>query len=279
MSLVQHNAKLNFSKSVALTLTGQAPPPLLKTHLAAHGITRWYSQDDPDPLIYLGIPVLYNRRQRNTFMDKLTLTVKHHTGIHRSRQLSILCQATVLNTLVLYKIWHSLRFLPVSHQQLQCLRSVLVQFTSRQNFPAIGYAKLIQTKQYGGLGLLDPFNQLLALQVLILRSLLSPLVIMPPIHQILAGFVRKQSHQADPAIPFFMPNSGGTFTAACRRKPTFIAVCPRSSHPLSALFFPSALKIPITLCSYARSNPFFGLPLCKNFLPSQSIAHKVKHKH
>jgi hypothetical protein len=197
------NAKLNPSKSVALTLTGQAPPPLLTTHLATHGITRWYSQDDPDPLIYLGYPILYNRRQRNTFMDKLTLTVKHHTDIHRSRQLSILGRATVLNTLVLSKIWHSLRFLPVSHQQLQRLRSVLVQFTSRQNFPAIGYAKLIQPKKDGGLGLLDPFNQLLALQVRLLRSLLSPLATMPPIHQILAGFVRKQSHQADPAIPFF----------------------------------------------------------------------------
>jgi hypothetical protein len=33
--------------------------------------------------------------------------------------------------------------------------------------------------------------------------MLSPLATMPPIHQIHAGFVRKQSHQADPAIPFF----------------------------------------------------------------------------
>ncbi|OBZ81155.1 Transposon TX1 uncharacterized protein, partial [Choanephora cucurbitarum] len=87
------NAKINFSKVRALSLSGL-------TDLDIHKI--WNSTDS-DPIIYLGYPLIQSLHQRNTFFSSFIGSLKTVVDAHSNRNLSILGRATVANALILSK--------------------------------------------------------------------------------------------------------------------------------------------------------------------------------
>ncbi|SAM07716.1 hypothetical protein [Absidia glauca] len=140
------NAKLNPGKLLAFMLAGQQPLSTIKRHLGRYQVNKWYSEADPLPLSYLGYPLLYSRNQGHSLLSKLVVSISRSTQLHNQRQLSILGRATVTNTLILSKLWHILRLVPIPLRFLAQIRSIIIRFTSRHTFPAIGYAKLLKPK-------------------------------------------------------------------------------------------------------------------------------------
>ena len=68
-------------------------------------------------------------------------------------------RATVMNSLILSRLWHVLRLVPLSKQQLTKIRSIAYRFMNHGMFPKIGFDRLTLPRKDGGVGLLDPATQ------------------------------------------------------------------------------------------------------------------------
>ncbi|KAG1050344.1 hypothetical protein G6F43_007375 [Rhizopus delemar] len=53
------NAKMNFDKTIAFSVSG-LPHPHWPPVLAAHGITKWHGRRSIEPLTYLGYPLVHS---------------------------------------------------------------------------------------------------------------------------------------------------------------------------------------------------------------------------
>ncbi|KAG0169397.1 hypothetical protein DFQ29_009697, partial [Apophysomyces sp. BC1021] len=107
------NAKLNYHKTQAISLSGMVPSPDWNTSLSRYDIQQRHDCRAPQALVYLGFPLVSSTLQRDTFLEKLLQKIKHACNIHRQRRLSVLGRATVLNTLIFSTLWHVLRVVPV----------------------------------------------------------------------------------------------------------------------------------------------------------------------
>jgi hypothetical protein len=229
------NAKLNPGKSIAFMLTGKQPPLTIKRHLGRCRINKWYSEADPLPLSYLGYPLLYSRNQGHSLLSNLVVSLSRSIHLHSQRQLSILGRATVMNTLILSKLWHILRLFPIPLRFMTQIRSIVIRFTSRHTFPAIGYAKLLKPKHEGGLGLLDPSLQQRALQLRFLRHLLQPPSSMSPLMQPVVAFLVKHTQQRSHVVPLFFPatrRSLGKIGSLCHLLFHSLDSLPQSDAPI-----------------------------------------------
>jgi hypothetical protein len=85
--------------------------------------------------------------------------VKTQCEIYSQRQLCIRGRVVLANTLILSKLWYSLRIVPLPKHFFKQIRSIIYQFIMRGIKPGFQYALLCQPIIKGGLGLLDPrFN-------------------------------------------------------------------------------------------------------------------------
>lgn len=153
------NAKFNFDKIEAFSLSGdnvwdywQQPLELLK-------IDKLICADDPDPIIYLGFPMIQSTQQRRNYMGSVISKLKATANLHLSRSLSVVGKATILNSLLLSKCWYLLRVTPLTKQDLSQITSVAIQFCRSNIFPVIPWSVWTTPKQMGGLGVLDPKAQ------------------------------------------------------------------------------------------------------------------------
>ncbi|ORE03287.1 hypothetical protein BCV72DRAFT_338070 [Rhizopus microsporus var. microsporus] len=85
--------------------------------------------------------------------------LKRSCDMHKCRNLSVHGRATVLNTLLLSKIWHVLRVTWIPKETLDKITSIGRQFVQHHQFPYISCNVLLQPTQRGDLGLLDPAIQ------------------------------------------------------------------------------------------------------------------------
>ncbi|KAG1142122.1 hypothetical protein G6F38_007956 [Rhizopus arrhizus] len=168
------NAHLNYNKTQAFSLSG-ATLPEWQQFLTDHHISTWHDAQSLSPLRYLGYPVYSSPQQRNVFMEQLITSISNACNIHSQRQLSIRGRATVLNSLILSRLWHVLRLVPLAKSQLSRIRSISSRFMNGGSFPRISYATLILPRTAGGVKLLDPESQYKALQWRWLLHLLQPL--------------------------------------------------------------------------------------------------------
>ncbi|OAD65395.1 CCHC-type zinc finger transcription factor [Phycomyces blakesleeanus NRRL 1555(-)] len=129
---------------------------------------------------------------------------KYH--IHHSRSLSIRRRATILNTLVLSKLWHVLRVTTVPMLFFHRLCSIMSKFLQYCTFPSISLATLCQPLSRGGLGILNPQVQQAALQLHWLR----PLILFPQRQSGLVSpwfsfLLRLHSHSEHLLLPLLFP--------------------------------------------------------------------------
>ncbi|KAG2223219.1 hypothetical protein INT45_006100 [Circinella minor] len=99
-------------------------------------------------------------------MSNLLKTIQRHCQMHLRRGLSIRGRATILNVLILSKLWYILRVIgaPV-HTFHSTLCSIIIKFISHQMFPKVSYQTSCLSGAQGGVGLLDPITQQNALQL------------------------------------------------------------------------------------------------------------------
>ncbi|KAI8085484.1 hypothetical protein BDF21DRAFT_359627, partial [Thamnidium elegans] len=81
----------------------------LKLSLTDHDISTYYHNGSVQSFRYLGFYLSYNTRQHRILEDRLLLMVTTQCQIYYRRQTSILGQVTIINVLILSKIWYSLQ--------------------------------------------------------------------------------------------------------------------------------------------------------------------------
>ena len=157
------NAHLNFDKTEAFSLSG-SPLPSWQTFLLSKDITSWHDRSSPAPIRYLGYPLCSSVTQRNVAFSRIVATIRQSCFLHSQRQLSIRGRATVLNSLIYSKLWHVLRLSTFTKSQMSIIRGIGSSFVNHRIFPKFAFNLLRAPRSQGGLALLDPVDQQLALQ-------------------------------------------------------------------------------------------------------------------
>ncbi|PHZ13518.1 uncharacterized protein RHIMIDRAFT_236576 [Rhizopus microsporus ATCC 52813] len=132
---------------------------LCRAIISTADISQWHGRTSDEPLKYLGYPIIHSHSQRQIFLSNLVARLKRSCYMHKCRNLSVRGCATVLNTLLLSKIWHVLRVNWIPKEILDKITSIGRQFVQHHQFPYISYNVLLQPTQRGGLGLLNPAIQ------------------------------------------------------------------------------------------------------------------------
>ncbi|KAG1281989.1 hypothetical protein G6F66_011268 [Rhizopus arrhizus] len=149
------NAKVNIHKTEAFSLDGRSYPEWI-VFLAVQGISKWHDHSSPSPFRYLGFPFIQSFHQRRYLEQQLLQTVKSQCTIYYQCRLSIKGRATIVNALILSKLWCVLRMVHLPTTFFRRLNSEIYQFVWHNCKPKIEYMQLCLDPKLGGLGLLDP---------------------------------------------------------------------------------------------------------------------------
>ncbi|KAG0735766.1 hypothetical protein G6F33_012486 [Rhizopus arrhizus] len=124
------NAKVNFHKTEALSLSGSRITPSSIWHgpLLSHRISRWHDCHSANPVIYLGYPLYTSTAQRDSYLAALLRKINTACVLHSHRSLSVRGRATIINSLILSKLWHVLRVTSVPRAFLEKVKSVSGHF-------------------------------------------------------------------------------------------------------------------------------------------------------
>ncbi|GAN11793.1 hypothetical protein MAM1_0976c11394, partial [Mucor ambiguus] len=163
----------------------------------------------------------------------------YSTTILTSRNLTIHGRVTVLNSLILSKLWQALRLVTFTPSELDNIKSIISSFVNRNSkLACLSFDTLTLSRSQGGLKLLNPTQQANALQWRWLQPFLHPnqpspplmpsLPIFPPLSVSLLPLVTPL-----PSIPNF--NCCFVDTPTIQRLP-FISLPP--SNPFASTFSP-----------------------------------------
>ncbi|CAO3663614.1 unnamed protein product [Rhizopus stolonifer] len=110
-------------------------------------------------------------RLQQELQDKLLAEVKEQVLIYSQRQLSLRGRATIMNTLILSKIWYCLRLLQHTQSFFQPLHTIIYGFVWQHKRPLVSFDQLCLPIAQGGLGVLNHQLQHLVLQIQHLRHI------------------------------------------------------------------------------------------------------------
>ncbi|KAG1137120.1 hypothetical protein G6F37_011489 [Rhizopus arrhizus] len=195
------NAKFNENKTEVFSLNGPWDP-IWNAPLQSLNITTFHHQSSLQPFRYLGFYFPYNTRQRKLIEGQLLLKVQQQCIIYSKRQLSILGRVTIINVLILSKVWYTLRLLRPTARFFSELKKLIYQFVWQKKFPKLKSGVMFLPSKYGGLNVLDPSLQHRVLQKRWLNYLLDaaryPTFVRPYMLQHLALF---QNASEYPLLP------------------------------------------------------------------------------
>ncbi|KAG0782877.1 hypothetical protein G6F21_010864 [Rhizopus arrhizus] len=157
------NARINYNKVETISLSGRDHSSYWGRDLTDMNIPRIHLPTNPDPIVYLGFPLIQSSLQRRTFMSQFTNKIKQIALLHSTRSLSILGRATIVNSLILSMCWYLFRVTPITKADISKIRSVVSKFMNQGIFPRIKWTILTLPKHLGGLNLIDPHIQQAAL--------------------------------------------------------------------------------------------------------------------
>ncbi|KAG0752508.1 hypothetical protein G6F16_013150 [Rhizopus arrhizus] len=158
------NARLNRDKTLAVSLSGNIQPQWTQM-LHSCNMHQWHDKSNDTAAIYLGFPLTSSKAQMKNFLDDLLHSIQQQADYLSQRNLSVLGRGVVANSLILSRIWHSLRVLAPTNAFLSKIRSVVIQFLSQRTFPAVSFKSCQRPRKEGGLAVLDPTTQHAALQL------------------------------------------------------------------------------------------------------------------
>lgn len=164
------NALFNKSKTEAFALSGTINTEWTQT-LASANITTVYDKHSPTAFRYLGYQLCYTTTQRTQAEQQLIDLVQTQLAIYSRRQLSLRGRVTIMNTLILSKLWYCLRILNPAQSFFTRLKSLVYRYVWANKHPLAAYEQLCLPITQGGLGLIDPQRQHLVLQ----KKFLEPL--------------------------------------------------------------------------------------------------------
>jgi hypothetical protein len=98
------------------------------------------------------------REQATTFWNKILGKIKTGINMHSSRSLSVLGRATVVNALILSRLWHLVWVTPFPSSFLSKIRQAITRFVCAFK-PTASWTVITTPRYNGGLGVIDPFKQ------------------------------------------------------------------------------------------------------------------------
>jgi hypothetical protein len=143
-------------------------------------------------------------------MGTLVTKIKLVTQLHSTRSLSVVGRATVLNSLILSKLWYILRVTPLTLADFKQLRSLAIQFLKKNIFPVIPWKVWTLPKDQGGLGVIDIQIQASALYFRWLQPLLGydqGTIDSHPVFSLLSYHIRNVTNCQYHQLPLLFPSS------------------------------------------------------------------------
>ncbi|CEP11741.1 hypothetical protein [Parasitella parasitica] len=140
------NARFNHNKVEAFSISGRDTSGFWARHLQDMNMQHMRTVKDPDPLIYLGFPLIQITQQPTNYI--VIRKLKQGLRVHSDRSLSVVGKATVGQ--------HA-----ATLQML--ITSVAIHFLKQDIFPLIPWATWTLPRYPGGLGILDVKQQSAAL--------------------------------------------------------------------------------------------------------------------
>ncbi|KAK4513976.1 uncharacterized protein ATC70_005983 [Mucor velutinosus] len=120
------NANFNDDKSEAFSLSGRRSPAWVRAFEEIN-VHTYHRQVSITAFRYLGLYFAYNHVQRAQMEKMLLNTVKTQCAIYNQRQLSIRGRVTVVNSLILSKVWYGLSMLWPTKMFLVNIKSCVYQ--------------------------------------------------------------------------------------------------------------------------------------------------------
>ncbi|GAN07262.1 hypothetical protein MAM1_0154c06757 [Mucor ambiguus] len=167
------NAKFNEDKSEAFSLSGRRSSAWVRA-FEEMNVHTYYHHGSGAAFRYLGLYFAYSHAQRVQTEEMLLNSVKTQCRIYGQRQLSILGRVTIVNSLILSKVWYSLRMLRPTKRFLEKVKSCVYQFVWQKKCPLIRKDLIFLPKSRGGLAVLNPSLQQLILQKRWLNYIINP---------------------------------------------------------------------------------------------------------
>lgn len=164
------NAKVNLSKTVAFPMAPSYSIEL-QTRLEQLHI-QWHDHNSADALIYLGFPIPFNHNQEQGFWDKMLKKIQSTIAIHSSRSLSVLGRATIVNSLILSRLWHLSWVVKPPPDFLRKVKSAVSSFVCSFK-PRPSWEVITTPRDKGGLGVIDPAIQGQVFQLKHIRNALA----------------------------------------------------------------------------------------------------------
>jgi hypothetical protein len=164
-------AKVNLSKTVLVPLSDVAHPSWVS--LAPSSGIEWHDSDSSGAARYLGYPLYSTDSQLRDYLDAILVKVTRHYDLLKERHLSIRGESLVANSLLLSKVYHTLRVVPAPLSWLNLVKRVIRDFLVPFN-PSVSWSSLCLPKKFGGASLVDIVDQSQALHMVYLQRLMSP---------------------------------------------------------------------------------------------------------
>lgn len=167
------NAKFNEDKSEAFSLSGTRSSDW-EHALGDMNLQTYYHRGSSAAFRYLGLYFAYTHAQRAQIEERLLTSVRTQCHIYSKRQLSIMGRVTIVNSLILSKVWYCLRMLKPTQKFLEKVKSCVYQFVWQKKRPQLRKERIFLPKSRGGLAVLDPSLQQLILQKRWLNYIIEP---------------------------------------------------------------------------------------------------------
>ncbi|CDH54866.1 hypothetical protein RO3G_01611 [Lichtheimia corymbifera JMRC:FSU:9682] len=161
------NAKVNLNKTILMSLSGKHY--LEWEQLADTFGAQWHDAHSSEAVRYLGYPLYHNEDQLSLFMASVKIKVLRHANILKERRLSLRGASTVVNSILLSRLWHVLRVTPVSEQWLKEMKSIVLSFLT-PFWPKPSWDTLCLPRKYGGVGIVNVMDQSQALHFVYLPT-------------------------------------------------------------------------------------------------------------
>ncbi|KAK4512322.1 uncharacterized protein ATC70_003020 [Mucor velutinosus] len=153
------NSKINYDKSVAFPLYGgkmtSQTGSLIQEHATNNLNIKWYDSTSTGFIKYLGYPIWFCSQERDVYIAKLLGNIT--TAIERfaARQVSLYSRENIANTMILSKLWHAIRIVPLPKDVVKKITSVIYQYVISGMYPPLKGNSFFLPRIQGGLGLID----------------------------------------------------------------------------------------------------------------------------
>ncbi|KAI9478781.1 MAG: hypothetical protein EXX96DRAFT_260235 [Benjaminiella poitrasii] len=137
----------------------------------AEQISIVHDNRSPEGFRYLGYTIVYTVDQRKYVDQMLLQTIERSISLYSTRSLSLRDRVTVLNSLILSQLWHTLCVFNLTAVFFSKVRTLIYHSVWRKKYPLVPYNHLCLPIHQGSLCILDPARQHLVLQFRCLSAL------------------------------------------------------------------------------------------------------------